>query len=264
LLNIRTRTLRPLWRRSSSPLEKVSTLSCIWSTMLITLNIFLVRHGLLYFCCYFVSRLAVKCYHHQNKPLSPVRQRTSSQVKSSQSPIIHFSLCKEQQHSQKQELFVIMVQLKLLRGFKPAGLTVCIFLSLFLFNLFAHLEFPCKYLYSWGYIAVSKLSPDVWSPHEKVRILLCFKSTILTTVNRYVLQHNPFYLTSVFVFLLTGSTININKIRRGYFVPTKTKHIIVISMVKIIGSECQTSGTYARRAKQETKIDNCLCVLWTT
>jgi hypothetical protein len=53
---------------------------------------------------------------------------------------MHFALCKEQQHSQKQELFVIVVQLKLLRGFKPAGLTVCIFYTLFLFILFAHLE----------------------------------------------------------------------------------------------------------------------------
>jgi hypothetical protein len=40
---------------------------------------------------------------------------------------MHFALCKEQQHSQKQEFFVIMVYLKLLRVFKPAGLTVCIF-----------------------------------------------------------------------------------------------------------------------------------------
>jgi hypothetical protein len=40
---------------------------------------------------------------------------------------MHFALCKEQQHSQKQEFFVILVLLKLLRGFKPAGLTVCIF-----------------------------------------------------------------------------------------------------------------------------------------
>jgi hypothetical protein len=33
---------------------------------------------------------------------------------------------------------------------------------------------------------------------------------------------------------------------------------------KILGSECQTSGTYAKRAKQDTKIDNaaaCLCFL---
>jgi hypothetical protein len=33
----------------------------------------------------------------------------------------------EQQHSQKQEFFVFMVYLKLLRVFKPAGLTVYIF-----------------------------------------------------------------------------------------------------------------------------------------
>jgi hypothetical protein len=54
---------------------------------------------------------------------------------------MHFALCKEQQHSQKQEFFVIVVQLKLIRGFKPAGLTVCIFsLSFCSFCLFAHLE----------------------------------------------------------------------------------------------------------------------------
>jgi hypothetical protein len=39
-------------------------------------------------------------------------------------------LCKEQQHSQKQDFFVIMVWLKLLRVFKLAGLTACIFLGL--------------------------------------------------------------------------------------------------------------------------------------
>jgi hypothetical protein len=44
--------------------------------------------------------------------------------------MMHFALCKEQEHSQKQDFFVIMVQLKLLRVFKPAGLTVCIFFSL--------------------------------------------------------------------------------------------------------------------------------------
>jgi hypothetical protein len=30
---------------------------------------------------------------------------------------------------------------------------------------------------------------------------------------------------------------------------------------KILGSESQTRGTYAKRAKKETKIDNCLCFL---
>jgi hypothetical protein len=53
----------------------------------------------------------------------------SSQVTNHQQK--HFVLCKEQQHSQKLELFVSMVLLKLLRGSKPAGLTVCIFFSLF-------------------------------------------------------------------------------------------------------------------------------------
>jgi hypothetical protein len=55
-------------------------------------------------------------------------------------PIMHFALCKVQQYSKKQELFVVMVQLKLFRVFKPAGLTVCIF-SLSLFLSFANLEF---------------------------------------------------------------------------------------------------------------------------
>jgi hypothetical protein len=40
-----------------------------------------------------------------------------------------FLQCKEQQHSQKQEFFVVMVQLKLLLVFKPAGLAACVFFS---------------------------------------------------------------------------------------------------------------------------------------
>jgi hypothetical protein len=51
---------------------------------------------------------------------------------------MHFALCKEQQHSQKQEFFVIVVQLKLLQGFKPAGLTVRIF------SLFLSVHFVCS------------------------------------------------------------------------------------------------------------------------
>jgi hypothetical protein len=35
--------------------------------------------------------------------------------------------------------------------------------DLFLFIFSAHLEFPCKFSYSWGYSAVSKLSPGVLS-----------------------------------------------------------------------------------------------------
>jgi hypothetical protein len=37
---------------------------------------------------------------------------------------------------------------------------------------------------------------------------------------------------------------------------------IKISRVKIPGSECQTSGTNAKRAKQAIKKDNCLCFLY--
>jgi hypothetical protein len=48
-------------------------------------------------------------------------------------------------------------------GFQ-SGLSDCMhFFYLFLFILFAHLGLPCKFLYSWGYIAVSKLCPDVFS-----------------------------------------------------------------------------------------------------
>jgi hypothetical protein len=39
LLKTRTQTLRPVWRRSSSPLEKVSTLLCVESTKTITLEL---------------------------------------------------------------------------------------------------------------------------------------------------------------------------------------------------------------------------------
>jgi hypothetical protein len=43
-------------------------------------------------------------------------------------------LYKEQQHSKKQDFFVVMVEMKLFRVFKPAGLTVCIFLILSVFS----------------------------------------------------------------------------------------------------------------------------------
>jgi hypothetical protein len=57
-----------------------------------------------------------------------------------------FALRKEQQHSQKQESFVVIVWLKLLRVFKPAGLTVFLFSQFFLFNSLAHLGFSSKFL----------------------------------------------------------------------------------------------------------------------
>jgi hypothetical protein len=45
-----------------------------------------------------------------------------------------------------------------------AGWSDCVlFFSFFLFILFAHLDFSFKFLYSFGYVAVSKLSPDVLS-----------------------------------------------------------------------------------------------------
>jgi hypothetical protein len=48
--------------------------------------------------------------------------------------------------SSKQEFFVVIVQLKLLRFFTPAGLTKCIFLA-FSFDSVAHLEFSSKFSY---------------------------------------------------------------------------------------------------------------------
>jgi hypothetical protein len=74
---------------------------------------------------------------------------------------MHLELCKEQQHSQKQEFFVIMVQLKLLRGFKPAGLTVFISLSL-------SVHFACSSGVNLSSLHVSimwfscKLGPLIW------------------------------------------------------------------------------------------------------
>jgi hypothetical protein len=49
-------------------------------------------------------------------------------------------------------------------GFQ-AGWSDCMYFFLFflLFILFAHLEFPFKFLYSLGYGAVLELSPDVLS-----------------------------------------------------------------------------------------------------
>jgi hypothetical protein len=46
-------------------------------------------------------------------------------------------LCKEQQHSKKQEFFIFMVLLKLPQFFKPADLAVCIFLFLCSFICFS-------------------------------------------------------------------------------------------------------------------------------
>jgi hypothetical protein len=53
-------------------------------------------------------------------------------------------MCKEQQQSQIQDFYIFMVWLMLLQVFKPAGLTVYIFL-LFLFISFAHLAFQIKF-----------------------------------------------------------------------------------------------------------------------
>jgi hypothetical protein len=59
------------------------------------------------------------------------------------------ALCKEQQHSQKTGIFRDEGVAEAPPGFQ-AGWSDCVyvFFSLFLFILFAHLEFSCKFLYS--------------------------------------------------------------------------------------------------------------------
>jgi hypothetical protein len=98
------------------------------------------------------------------------------------------------------------VLLKLLRVFKPAGLTACTYFLPFLFILFAHLEFPWKFLYSWGYIAVSKLSRDVLSWGG--RCLFCSSrhfrtanSTPLISISRHLA---PFYKLRWRIITLKG------------------------------------------------------------
>jgi hypothetical protein len=44
-----------------------------------------------------------------------------------------------------------------------AGWSDCIYIFLSYAHFFAHLAFPCKFLYSWGNSAISELSPDVMS-----------------------------------------------------------------------------------------------------
>jgi hypothetical protein len=63
----------------------------------------------------------------------------NSPPSSSASLFKRLSIEKRATKQSKTDSFVIMVQLKFLRVFKPAGLIACIFFSLFLFVLFAHL-----------------------------------------------------------------------------------------------------------------------------
>jgi hypothetical protein len=59
--------------------------------------------------------------------------------------MIHFLLCKEQQHSQKQDFFRDYGVAEAPPSFQ-AGWSDCMyFVSPFFFILFAHLEFPCKF-----------------------------------------------------------------------------------------------------------------------
>jgi hypothetical protein len=92
---------------------------------------------------------------------------------------MHFALCKEQQHSQKQKFFVVMVKLKLLLVFKPAGLTVSIFLSFFV--AFAHLKFPSKTLHLGGCSAVSVARVGESTQASRRGVIICLRWPSLHT-----------------------------------------------------------------------------------
>jgi hypothetical protein len=70
---------------------------------------------------------------------------------------MHFALCKEQHSSRKQDFFRDFGVAEATPGFKPAGLTICIFFPSF--SSFCLLIWNFRVLYS----AVSKLSPGVLS-----------------------------------------------------------------------------------------------------
>jgi hypothetical protein len=60
---------------------------------------------------------------------------------------MRFIFCKEQQHIQKAGIFLGFGVAEARPGFQ-AGWSDCMFFSLSLFILFAHLEFSCTFLYS--------------------------------------------------------------------------------------------------------------------
>jgi hypothetical protein len=75
-----------------------------------------------------------------------------------------------------------------------------------LFILFAHLEFPCEFVYSWRYSAVSKLSLDVLSQGGRclfwsARGFRTAKSTPLISISRHLA---PFDKLSWKVITLKG------------------------------------------------------------
>jgi hypothetical protein len=62
--------------------------------------------------------------------------------------MIHFALCKEQQHSQKTGIFRDYGVAEAPPGFQAVWSDCMYFFSLSLLILPAHLGFPCKFLYS--------------------------------------------------------------------------------------------------------------------
>jgi hypothetical protein len=81
-------------------------------------------------------------------------------------------------------------------GFSSRLVWLCVmskffyFFSVFFwFVAFAYLEFPCKFLFLWGYSAVSELSPDVLSGGGRclfccARHITTAKSTPLISISR--------------------------------------------------------------------------------
>jgi hypothetical protein len=76
-------------------------------------------------------------------------------------------LCKEQQHIQKHGTFRGYGVAEAPLGFQ-ADWPHCVYFFLSSFVLDAHLEFTCKFLYLWGHIALTELSPDVYSKEAGV------------------------------------------------------------------------------------------------
>jgi predicted transcriptional regulator len=87
----------------------------------------------------------------------------------------------------------------------------------------------------------------------------CERASLLKLLDNAVLLG----LSTMGVSKYTYHKRALKRIKRTDWPEERTKSMIP-SNIKIQGSECQTSGTYAKRAKQATKKDNaaaCLCFL---
>jgi hypothetical protein len=103
---------------------------------------------------------------------------------------MHFALCKEQQHSQKKKSSSLWCSWRS-SGVPSRLVWLYVFFSLSLFILFAHLVFPFKFLYSWGYSAVSEIIRDVlsgggWCLFCSARTFIIANSTPLISISRHL------------------------------------------------------------------------------